>query len=89
MSGTDSETDVMSTRLAYGLDQYRQRAGLSQVDLWLRYCEVGGMGTALEVEAFLFATLAPSAHDHDLLAQALNDRFVEMGGNHPVPYSEA
>ena len=71
------------------LDQYRQWAGLSQADLWLRYCEVGGMSTALEVEAFVFGTLVPSAHEHDLLAQALNDRFVELGGNHPVPYSEA
>ncbi len=71
------------------LDQYRQWAGLSQAELWLRYCEVGGMRTALEVEAFVFGTLVPSAHDHDLLAQALNDRFVELGGNHPVPYSEA
>ncbi len=71
------------------LDQYRQRAGLTQADLWLRYVEVGGMSTALEVEAFLFGTLVPSDHDHDLVAQALNDRFVELGGNHPVPYSEA
>ena len=47
------------------------------------------MSTAFEVEAFLFGILVPSAHDHDLLAQALNDRFVELGGNHPVPYSEA
>ena len=47
------------------------------------------MSTAFEVEAFLFGTLMPTAHDHDLLAQALNDRFVELGGNHPVPYSEA
>jgi hypothetical protein len=47
------------------------------------------MRTAFEVEAFLFGTLVPGAHDHDLLAQALNDRFVELGGDHRVPYSEA
>ena len=82
-------SQTAASQPADALDQYRQRAGLSQVDLWLRYCEVGGMSTAFEVEAFLFGTLVPSAHDHDLLAQALNDRFVELGGNHPVPYSEA
>ncbi len=79
----------MSIQPADALDQHRQRVGLSHTDLWLRYCEVGGMSNALEVEACLFGTLVPSAHDHDLLAQALNDRFVELGGNHPVPYSEA
>jgi hypothetical protein len=79
----------MVSQPADALDQYRQWARLSQADLWLRYCEVGGMSTALEVEAFLFGTLLPSAHDHDLLAQALNDRFLELGGDHPVPYSEA
>ena len=93
MSGTAGEANTMSSQTgsqqATCCDQYRQRAGLSQVDLWLRYCEVGGMSTAFEVEAFLFGILVPSAHDHDLLAQALNDRFVELGGNHPVPYSEA
>ena len=30
--------------------------------------------------------LEPSAHDHDLIAHALNERFVELGGNHPVAY---
>ena len=85
----DGEASTVVRQTADVLDQYRQWAGLSQADLWLRYCEVGGMSTALEVEAFVFGTLVPSAHDHDLLAQALNDRFVELGGNHPVPYSEA
>jgi hypothetical protein len=79
----------MDSQSADVLDQYRQQAGLSQADLWLRYCEIGGMSTALEVEGFLFGTLVPSDHDHDLIAQALNDRFVEMGGNHPVSYSDA
>jgi len=32
--------------------------------------------------------LAPSAHDHDLIAHALNERFTELGGDHPVPYVE-
>jgi hypothetical protein len=85
----DREASTLGSQPADALDQYRQRAGLTQADLWLRYCEVGGMSTALEVEAFLFGTLVPSDHDHDLVAQALNDRFVELGGNHPVPYSEA
>ena len=49
---------------------------------------LGGMSTAMELEAFLYGALQPSAHDREVIAQALNERFVELGGNHPVPYSE-
>jgi hypothetical protein len=68
------------------LDEFRRDAGLTRSELWLRYFELGGMSTAFEVEAFLYGALEPSAHDHDVLAHALNERFVELGGNHPVPY---
>ena len=45
------------------------------------------MSNAMELEAFLYGALQPSAHDREVIAQALNERFVELGGNHPVPYS--
>jgi hypothetical protein len=61
-------------------------AGLSHDELWMRYFELGGMSTALEVDGFLCGALVPTTHDHDLLAHALNERFVQLGGNHPVPY---
>ena len=70
------------------LDRYRRDAGLSHGDLWLRYFELGGMSNAMELEAFLYGALRPNAHDREVIAQALNERFVELGGNHPVPYSE-
>ncbi|MGA3217311.1 MAG: hypothetical protein ABSD97_16670 [Acidimicrobiales bacterium] len=70
------------------LDRYRLNAGLSHSDLWLRYFELGGMDDALELEAILCGALEPSAHDREVIAHALNERFVELGGNHPVPYSE-
>ena len=70
------------------LDEARRSAGLTHGELWLRYFELGGMSTALEVEAFLYGALQPTAHDHDVLAHALNERFVELGGNHPVAYSD-
>jgi hypothetical protein len=68
------------------LDAYRQEAGLSHGELWLRYFELGGMSTGVNVEAFLYGVLAPSDHDHDVIAQALNERFAELGGHHPVHY---
>lgn len=79
----------MAGELSGLLDQARQDAGLSHGDLWLRYFELGGMSTALEVEAFLYGALFPSDHDYDVVAHALNERFVELGGNHPVAYSDS
>ena len=70
------------------LDRARRDASLSQEDLWLRYFALGGMTMPLEVEAYLFGALRPTAHDRDLLAHALNERFSELGRNHPIPYSD-
>jgi hypothetical protein len=70
------------------LEDGRKAAGLTHGELWLRYFELGGMGTALQLEAILYGALIATASDHDVIAHALNERFVEMGGNHPVPYYE-
>lgn len=45
------------------------------------------MRTALEVEAFLYGALVASPRDRDLLTVALNERFAELGRDHPLPYS--
>ncbi len=71
------------------LERFRRDADLTQGELWLRYFELGGMGSALQLEAILHGALLPSPHDHDVIAHALNERFVELGGNHPVPYVAA
>jgi len=68
------------------LDHFRRDAALSHGELWLRYFELGGMSGGLALEAIVCGALRPSRHDHDVIAHALNERFVELGGNHPVPY---
>jgi hypothetical protein len=68
------------------LDSYRQEAGLSHSELWLRYFEMGGMSTGFELEAYLSGALRPSPYDRDVIAHALNERFSELGANHPVGY---
>ena len=78
----------MAISPADALDQARQAADLTPAELWGRYFELGGMSSPLEVDAYLFGALIPTAHDHDVLAHALNERFVELGGDHPVPYSD-
>jgi hypothetical protein len=70
------------------LDRARQDARLSISALWLRYFELGGMGTALELEAYLCGALMPSPHEYDVLAHTLNERFYEIAGNYPIPYSD-
>lgn len=69
------------------LDEARVTLGLSKGDLWFHYFELGGMSTARDLAAFLAGSREPSAHDHDLIAHALNEFFTELGQNHPVPYS--
>ncbi|MEO5842813.1 MAG: hypothetical protein ABIQ73_22405 [Acidimicrobiales bacterium] len=69
------------------LENARRDLGLSVAELWVRYFALGGMRTALEIEAYLYGALVASTHDRDVLAVALNERFAELGGDHPVPYT--
>ena len=70
------------------LEKARQGLGLSLSDLWWRYFAIGGMSSELEIEAILYQALVPTELDSDLLAVALNERFTELGGDHPLPYSD-
>jgi hypothetical protein len=69
------------------LEKARRGLGLSVSELWWRYFAIGGMSTELEVEAILYRALVPTDADRDMLAVALNERFRELGGDHPIPYS--
>ena len=71
-----------------GLERARQDSGLTQDQLWMRYFGLGGMRPELELEAILYGALEPTALDRDRIAHALNERFTELGRNHPVPYSQ-
>jgi hypothetical protein len=66
-------------------NQDRLRARLSHSELWLRYFELGGMSTAIELEAFLFGALVASDHDNDVIDHALYERFVELDSDVPLP----
>jgi hypothetical protein len=70
------------------LEAARRDLRLSLADLWWRYFSLGGMMTALEMEAVLHRALIPTLVDRDLLAVALNERFREVGCDHPIPYSD-
>ena len=70
------------------LENARRELSLSIAELWLRYFSVGGIHNELEIEAILYGALVPTTEDSDLLAVALNERFHELGGDHPLPYSD-
>jgi hypothetical protein len=69
------------------LDAARQHAGMSFQDLWIAYFALGGTARPDEVRAYLGGGPVASM-DYDILAQAINERFIDLGGNHPVPYRE-
>lgn len=68
------------------LETARRDVGLSLSELWFRYFELGGMSTELELDGYLFGALMPTDHDRDMVAAAINERFSELGGDHPVAY---
>ncbi len=63
-------------------------SGLSYDEIWRTQATFGGTASPLEVEAYVLGLLRPSAHQHDLLAQAINEHFLDRGEDHPVAYSD-
>jgi hypothetical protein len=70
------------------MEAARRQLGMSTMDVWVGYFAVGGNGALPDVGDWLSSTVRPPARDHDMLAQALNDRFTEAGFDHPVRYSD-
>ncbi len=68
------------------LEEARGMSGLSQVDLWVRYFALGGVASREDTEGFLTSNGALDTAQQDVLAHALNERFHEMGQDHPVFY---
>ena len=68
------------------LEAARHRSGYSVIELWIAYFSVGGRASVADVQAILAGRAEADRRDHDRLAQALNDRFVDMALDHPVPY---
>jgi hypothetical protein len=64
-------------------------SGMSINELWLRQVSVGGVAGSMETEAYVLGLLTPDPHQYDILAQALNEHFVELGQDHPVGYWDA
>lgn len=61
-------------------------SGMSPQELYLRQISVGGGSGSLEVEAYVLGLLVPDTYTHNVLAQAINEHFMDEGGDHPVAY---
>ena len=63
-----------------------QKAGLTYPELWERYIAIGGAGAVDDLRDHVENSSCSDDHEHNVIAQALNDVFVERGQNHPVAY---
>ena len=70
------------------LELARERLGISVRDLWLRCLGLGGLLSLLELTASLAGRRTLTATEFDVVAQALNERFMDDGGDHPLAYAD-
>lgn len=82
--GAAPALDSSSTALRAGL----ALSHLGVDDLWHACMGIGLNLDRAELEAVLDGRRRASNHEHDVIAQALNDHFLERGQDHPVAYSD-
>ena len=63
-------------------------ARITDEDLWIRYIGVGGSGSRAELMQSVADDSPGDPHEHNLIAQAINEHFIDGGGDHPVAYRD-
>ena len=63
-------------------------SGLSLTELWLSYLALGGTASATRVEAYARGRDQPNSYQHNMIAQAINEHFTDLGEDHPVSYQD-
>lgn len=61
-------------------------SGLTLTDLWLRCLALGSTASQAQIAAYTSGLTPPSSHQHNIIAQAINEYFIERGEDHPVRY---
>jgi hypothetical protein len=69
------------------IETARQHAELSIDDLWIRCVSLGSMVSRPELEAFLQGEFQLDSHEYNVVAHALNERFMDRDQDSPVPYA--
>lgn len=68
------------------LEEGMSQLALTFEELWLLQVALGASAGCMEVEAYVLGLLVPDPHQHNVIAQALNECFMERGKDHPVEY---
>jgi hypothetical protein len=69
------------------LERARIHAVLSFHDLWLRYFALGGDSGPDQVESYLTRDVDPGRRNYNLLVDALNERYTDLGLDRPILYA--
>jgi hypothetical protein len=77
----DPQSSIESTA---ALQRGFRCTGWTISELWIAAVGIGGGFQRHEVEAIAAGERRASPAEHDILAAALNDYFVDRGQNHPV-----
>jgi hypothetical protein len=75
-------------RAGFSLSDGWDLSGLTLGELWLRYLAVGGTASPGRVAAYARGRLRPDSYQHNLIAQAINEHFTDLGDDHPVSYRD-
>ena len=78
----------MQPSRAVALAAAQHMLGLSVAQLWLDYLGLGGNLPPAAIGAALAGAITLGDHDHDVLVQALNERFIDRAENHPLAYAD-
>lgn len=77
-------TGPSTTDSTAALQRGFELSGLSINDLWLAAMGIGGELTRRDISEITTGTRTATAFEHNVVASALNDFFVDQGHNHPV-----
>lgn len=83
---TNRGASVVESQDHDALDTARRRAGLSLESLWIRYFELGGLASVMELDAFLRGALMPDRLERDVVAHAINEALREKGIGDGIDY---
>jgi hypothetical protein len=68
------------------LDVFRRQLILSRSDLWVEYFALGGEAGPEAFGLYLSGDGGLNTAEHNTIAVALNEQFMDRGLNRPVPY---
>lgn len=73
-------------RSSWSLEEARSALQLSTEELWIRCLAIGADFSLARFNRLVKMDPPPGDLEHNYIAQALNDEFLERGLSHPVPY---